>query len=448
MINHRKNYSIGFISLGCDKNRVDLEKMIALIKDSGYLIESNEKKADVIIINTCSFIQPAREESIENILQISQFKETNLKKLIVTGCLNHMNYVDLEESLPEVDSFVRVEDNVKIVEIIDKLLNIQDKNLTCLNRYSRILTTPSHYAYLKISEGCDNFCTYCKIPYIRGRYHSYSLDDIFNEAELLVSNGVSELILVAQDVTKYGLDFNNGTTIVSLIKKLSSIERLKKIRLLYCYPELITDELIQEIKNNNKVCKYIDIPMQHISDSILKKMNRKGSKTEIVNKIEKIKNIIPNIAIRSTFIVGFPGETNADFSQLCEFVEKYKLNNVGFFAYSREEGTAAFNFDDQLDERVKEERIEKLASIQFNNVKKHNHDMIGKVLEVVVDDITNSRAICRSEFECPEIDGVIFIKNANNLKIGNYYKVIITNSKNYDLEGEIYEKFTKSNNNC
>lgn len=444
MIINRNNIAVGFISLGCDKNRVDLEKMIALIKNAGYKIETDERKANVIIINTCSFILSAREESIENILLTAKLKKGCLSKIIVTGCLNHMNYTDLEESLPEVDAFVKVSDNDNIVSIIDKLFSSDEKaNDVCNVDELRVLTTPNHYAYLKISEGCDNYCTYCKIPYIRGRYYSYSLNSILNEANYLVSKGVKEIILVAQDVTKYGQDFNDGTNLVSLIKKLSVIENLEKIRLLYCYPELITDELIQEIKNNPKVCKYIDIPLQHISDNILKRMNRKSNKSSIELIISKLKKNIPNISIRTTFIIGFPGETEEDFNEVLDFVSKYKLNNVGFFAYSKEEGTPAFSFENHIDENIVENRISKLAEVQFNNVIERNKNMINKHLNVVVDKIVGSKAICRSEFECPEIDGVVIIKNSESLNIGDTFKIIVNDFNKYDLEGEIYEKLTK-----
>lgn len=443
MILNRKDVAVGFISLGCDKNRVDLEKMIALIKNAGYKIETDERKANIIIINTCSFILSAREESIENILLTAELKKGCLNKIIVTGCLNHMNYSDLEESLPEVDAFVKVSDNANIVSIIDNLIGVCDESKCLCDGCLRILSTPPHYAYLKISEGCDNFCTYCKIPYIRGRYYSYSLDSILNEANYLVNNGVKEIILVAQDVTKYGLDFKDGTNLVTLIQRLSDIPGLEKIRLLYCYPELITDELIHEIKINPKVCKYIDIPLQHISNNILKKMNRRSNKESIELIINKLKQNIPNIAIRTTFIIGFPGETEKEFEEVLSFITNHKLNNVGFFAYSKEEGTPAYSFNDQVEESVANERINKLAIAQFNNVIEHNQSMINKVLDVVVDNVIGSKVICRSEFECPEIDGVIILKNTGKINIGENLKVIIKNYNKYDLEGEIYEKLTK-----
>ena len=445
MINDRTKYKIGFISLGCDKNRVDLEKIIAKLKNSGYQITNNENDADVIIINTCSFIQVAREESIDNILRTANLKSNNLKKIVVTGCLNEMNYSDLCESLPEVDKFVRVNENKDIVDIIDKLLDITStKELSICSNSKRILTTPMHYAYLKIADGCNNFCTYCTIPYIRGRYKSVSLQEILNEANVLVTQGVSELILVAQDVTKYGSDFNDGTTIVSLIKELSKISNLKRIRLLYCYPENITDELINEIATNNKVCKYIDIPLQHISNTILKKMNRKGTKEQIIEKITKLRLAVPNIAIRTTFILGFPNETEDDFNELIEFVKSFKLNNVGFFKYSREEGTPAYNFENQIPENVKDKRLKEIAKIQFDIVKEINNSFVGKKLNVVVDSINDNYAICRSEYQCPEVDGIIIVKNNHNLSIGSYQNVKINKTNKYDLEGEIlWKKISK-----
>ena len=441
--NKRSSFSIGFISLGCEKNRVDFEKMIGLIKYAGYKIESNENLADVIIINTCSFIKIAREESVQNILISAQLKQKHLKKLIVTGCLTNMGYTDLEQSLPEVDKFVSLHDNDKIVGILDEILNINKAecpNIT-IPQFSRVISTPSHYAYLKISEGCDNFCSYCKIPYIRGRYRSYNIKDLIFEANNLAENGVKELILVGQDVTKYGADFKDGTTLVTLIKELSKIEKINKIRLLYCYPELITNDLIDEIRNNNKVCKYIDIPLQHVSNNILKLMNRKSRKEAIEDLFKNLFTKIPDIAIRTTFIIGFPGETEQDFAELCDFVKNNKLKNVGFFKYSREEGTPAYSFKNQVLEQTKSKRLKAISKIQYFNVLEQNKSLINKTLNnVIIDRFEGNFAIGRAEFQCPDVDGIIKIKRTPKIEIGKYYNVLITKSSEYDLEGEILWK--------
>ena len=429
---------VGFISLGCDKNRVDLEKIIFCIKNAGFQIVTNPIDANIIIINTCSFIESSRKEAIENILEMANYKSLNLEKLVVTGCLNEMGYSDLETSLPEVDSFVRLSENDNIVEKIYNLYDVEYNNdnhkIVGLNR---ILTTPKHYAYLKIGDGCNNFCSYCKIPYIRGRFRSEKIEDLVTEANHLVESGVTEIILVAQDVTKYGIDLYGKVQICELINELSKIEKLKWIRLLYCYPENITDELIDVISQNDKVCKYLDIPMQHVNSRILKLMNRKSDFEKLEILISKLKSKIPDISIRTTYILGFPGETDEEFIQLCEFVKKHKLNNVGFFTYSREEGTLAYKMENQITKSVKNKRLKVISEIQYKVITELNKTFVGKELEVVVDSVDEEYAVCRSQYQTPDVDSVIFVKNDKNLQIGNYYKVQIKNILNYDFEGEI-----------
>ena len=334
------NKKVGFISLGCDKNRVDLENMIFQIKSAGFEIVNKPKEANIILINTCAFLESARRESIENILEMSQYKSNKLEKLIVTGCINELNYEDLQSSLPEVDAFVNIKDNDKIVQII---CDLYKTNLNVKNLHGRVITTPNHYAYLKISEGCNNFCTYCLIPYIRGRYKSIPIDILVNETKNLANQGVKEIILVAQDITKYGIDIYGKKSLVKLIREISKINKIEWIRLLYCYPEEVDDDLILEIKNNDKVVKYLDIPLQHISNKILKAMNRRSTKEDIEQLFNKLKKNIPNIVLRTTFILGFPGETDQDFNEILDFIKIHKINNVGFFKYSREEGTVAYN---------------------------------------------------------------------------------------------------------
>lgn len=428
-----KNRKIGFISLGCDKNRVDIEKMIFSIKNAGFQIVTDPSEANIIIINTCAFLESARAEAISNILEMSQYKSQNLEKLIITGCLNELNYPDLQSSLPEVDAFVNIKDNNHIVDIISKLYQVDYKLL----KDGRILTTPNHYGYLKISDGCNNFCTYCLIPYIRGRFKSIPMDELVNEARILASNGVKELILVAQDVTKYGVDLYKKKSLVELIRNLSNIEGIKYIRLLYCYPEEIDDDLINEIKNNPKVIKYLDIPLQHISNNILKSMNRRSTKEKIVTLFTKLKTVIPNIVLRTTFILGFPGETEEDFNEILEFIYEFKLENVGFFKYSREEGTKAYDFNNQIDESLKDSRLDKASQIQYNIQDNLHTNLINKVFDVIIDNVFDNYSIGRYYGQAPDIDSVIYIDE--KLTIGEIYKIKIIEKLDYDLKGVRYE---------
>ena len=427
---------VGFVSLGCDKNRVDLEKMIYNIKRAGFEITADDEEANIIIINTCSFILSAREESIDAILLTGANKgKGKLEKIVVTGCLNEMQYSDLAVSLPEVDAFVNIKDNDNIVDIIYGIYGENNSKKLDFDKLHRSITTPKHYAFLKISDGCDNFCSYCKIPYIRGRYKSEKLDDLIIEANNLVQGGAREIILVAQDVTKYGTDFKDGTTLITLIRALSQIDGLEWIRLLYCYPESITKELIDEIKNNPKVCKYLDIPLQHIDSTILKKMNRKNSYDKIVKLVNELRLNIPDIALRSTFILGLPGETKEHFDKLVNFISEYKLNQVGFFAYSREEGTRAYDFDGQVSEKTKNDRVKKASATQYQVVQEYNQSMIGKVLDVVVDYFDDEYAICRSQYHNPETDSCILVLD-DSMEQGKVYKIKIIGAFGYDLEGE------------
>lgn len=429
---------IGFVSLGCDKNRVDLEKIIFSFKNAGFEIVNSYEEANVIVINTCSFILDARKESINAILETIPLKNLNLEKIIVTGCLNNMNYSDLKESLPEVDAFVKPEDNSYIIETVAKLYNVKHGGLSQeIKGMDRILATPKHYAYLKIADGCDNFCTYCTIPFIRGRFRSEPVEKLVAEANGLVENGTREIILVAQDVTKYGADLFGKPSLVKLIKELSKIKKLDKIRLLYCYPDLIDSELIEEIATNNKVAKYIDIPLQHISNNILKRMNRHIDKKGIINIINSLREKVPNIAIRSTFILGFPGETDDDFAELKDFVSDYKLNNVGFFKYSREDGTVAGRMPNQVPSTIKTKRLKEISILQFKNVEKANIEMIGREFACVVDNISEGTVILRNEYQCPDVDPIIVARSTENLKIGDTCNVKITGYKKYDLIGEI-----------
>lgn len=422
---------IGFISLGCDKNRVDLEKMIFNIKSAGFEVVNDPEKANIILVNTCSFLESSRLESVENIIEMGNYKSKNLEKLIVTGCLNELKISDLNTSLPEVDAFVNVKDNDKIVSTIFNLYNL---NYSVDVKSGRILTTPSHYAYIKISEGCNNFCSYCLIPYIRGRYVSRPMEDILSEAKSLASNGVKELILVAQDVTKYGVDIYNKKSLVELLNKLSQIDGIEWIRLLYCYPEEIDDNLISEIKNNSKIVKYLDIPLQHISNKILKSMNRKSTKENIEKLFTKLKTEIPSISLRTTFILGYPDESSEDFEEIIDFIKKYKINNVGFFKYSREEGTRAYNFENQIDEEIKQERLDIISQVQYDIQNKILDNYIGKVLDVIIDESNADYSVGRYYGQAPLIDGVVIINE--KLTVGEFYKIKIIDKSEYDLIGE------------
>ncbi len=437
------NKRIAFISLGCDKNRVDLENIISLVKNAGFKTTQNLAEANVIIINTCSFIESARRESIETILNMANLKQSKCEKIIVTGCLNEMNYSDLNSSLPEVDSFLRVADNKNIIKTIYNLYGVPYSETTINCNFNRVLTTPNHYAYLKISEGCNNFCSYCTIPFIRGRFVSTPMEQLIYEAQELAKLGVKELILVGQDVTKYGVDLYGKQSITTLIKNLSKIEGIKWIRLLYCYPELVDDELINEIKNNSKVVKYIDLPLQHINNNILKLMNRKTSTQKILEVIKNLKTQIPNISIRSTFILGFPGETKENFEELLNFLKNEKLTNVGFFAYSREEGTRAYNFENQVSTKTKNSRVKKAYEVQRIISENNNLNLLNSVLDVIIDEMENNCFVGRAYLSAPDVDPVVYIpvnnKNKNKIKIGNIVPIKITKVLDYDLEGELYE---------
>ena len=427
-----KDKKVGFISLGCDKNRVDLEKMIFNVSNFGMRLVSNPKDANIIIVNTCAFLESARAEAIENILEMAEFKNSaELEKLIVTGCLNELNYPDLNESLPEVDRFVNIKDNDQIIEIIAKLYEV-DITYNCVD--DRILTTTSHYSFLKISEGCNNFCTYCLIPYIRGRFRSEPIEKLVDEAKRLAKKGVKELIIVAQDVTKYGIDLYGKKMLVPLLQELSKIKEIKWLRLLYCYPEEIDDELINEVKTNDKILKYLDIPLQHVSTKVLKAMNRRSDYNSIVKLFDKLYEEIPNIAIRTTFILGFPGEDEEDVTLIEKFLLKYKLTNVGFFAYSREEGTKAYNLPNQIDESVKLNRVDRLAEVQYEVLQDNNDKYIDTETTVIVDAVENNYSVCRNYTQAPLIDANIYVNE--ELQIGEFYKIKITNKSDYDFQGE------------
>ena len=419
------------ISLGCDKNRIDTERMLYCLR--GNTIVDDPTQADLILINTCAFIERARKEAIDTILECIPYG----KKLIVTGCLPQKYADELRTALPEVDAFVRIVDYARLPEIFASFgLHVANDGQEARFQ-KRIQTTPAHYAYLRIADGCNNHCTYCTIPSIRGKYISENLDALVAEAEDLARCGVRELILVAQDVTQYGMD-RGEMQLLALLQRLIQIEGLQWIRLLYCYPEKVTTELMDFIVNQPKMAKYIDIPLQHISDSVLKKMGRRTSEAEIVSLIHALRQ--RGIAIRSTFIAGFPGETTEDFQKLCDFITREKLDMAGFFAYSKEEGTPAARLPNQLPQKIKKMRERQLAALQYRVVRERLQNQIGQDVTVLYEGIDFDRNLFygRTQQMAPEIDNRVYF-TAEYAEIGNFYKVRIQKVKGYDLYGRVIE---------
>ncbi len=425
---------VGFVSLGCDKNRVDTENIMTNLVNYGFEIVGDPAEAHIIIINTCAFLLKAREEATNTIFEMAQYKIDNLEKIIVVGCLPMLEQ-NLEADFPEVDAFVKAEDYSKIPELIFELYNQKANQKQDIVK-ARLLTTPKHFAYLKVSDGCDNFCTYCKIPYIRGRYKSIPMEDLVKEATALASKGVKELILVAQDVTRYGVDLYHDYKLVELIQKLSKIEGIEWIRLHYCYPELIDAKLIKEIKTNKKVVKYLDIPMQHASSKILRAMNRKSDENSLAKLINTLRKEIPGIIIRSTFMVGFPGESREDFKILCNFLKEFQLDNVGFFMYSREEGTVSYGLRKQVWYTTKKSRLKKVQKIQASIAYNLNKANINKTFSVVCDgyDVKNDIYIGRSYMSSPDVDYYIYFHSTEQISQGDFVDVkIIDVNKEYLL---------------
>ena len=442
-------FKVGMVSLGCDKNRVDSELILGSI-NKFYEITNNPKEAEIIIINTCGFIESAKQESIDTILEMAEYKKTHKCKMIIaTGCLTQRYGDELLELIPEIDILMGVNDYMKLHKLIVDFIKTEQRVSSTtykdegVNEGERILTTNSHTAYLRIAEGWNNFCTYCIIPKIRGKFRSRSKESILAEATSLVNQGVKEIILIAQDLTNYGEDLYGKNELHVLINEISNIKGLEWIRLLYCYPEEITDELIEVIANNPKVMKYLDLPIQHISNNILKMMARKTNKETIIGKINLLREKVPGITLRTSLIVGFPGETEEDFNELCRFLKNYKLDNVGVFTYSQEEGTAAAKLPNQVDEDVKIKRKEKLMNIQRGIVKDLNKLKIGNIYDTIIDGSTGEYYIGRNYEMAPEIDGLIYITKGKVLKKGDIIKVKITNIMEYDLVGDVWNESSK-----
>lgn len=447
---------VGFGSLGCSKNLIDTEIAIGILKEHGMEIVNNPEDAEMIIVNTCGFIDPAKEEAINTILEMAEYKKKKCKYLIAMGCLVQRYTDDLKKALPEVDLWIRLDKYDKFYTAIEELINnkVEDnKKYGEIKTYpkeplplaskeeflGREISTGENFAYIKIGEGCSNRCTYCAIPFIRGPFVSRPEEDIIEEANLLAKKGIKELIVIAQDTTKYGLDLYNEPRLAKLLRKLCKIDGIEWIRFLYSYPEGIDDELIKVVKEESKICKYFDIPIQHISNSVLKRMNRKTSKQNIEDVITKIRTNISNVQIRTTVMVGFPGETQADFEELYEFVKKTKFDNLGAFTYSKEEGTPAARLKDQVHPMTKKARYNKIMKLQQQVSKDNLLILVGKEEKVLIEGITFDEKyyVGRTSYQVPDIDGITYIKSDKELTIGDFVNCTIAKSKEYDLIAKI-----------
>lgn len=444
--------NILFISLGCDKNLVDTEVMLGILAQRGHQMVDDENEADIIIINTCCFIHDAKEESIQNILEMAQLKESGrLKALIVTGCLAQRYKDEILKEIPEVDAVLGTTSYEEIGNVIDSVLSdnmvergqsritMKDVDYLPEVKTKRLVTTGGHFAYLKIAEGCDKHCTYCIIPKVRGNYRSVPMENLLKEARELAEGGVKELILVAQETTVYGQDIYGEKMLPKLLRELCKISGIQWIRILYCYPEEITEELIQTMKEEPKICHYLDLPIQHASDAILKKMGRRTSKAQLIETIEKLRAAMPDIALRTTLITGFPGETQEDHEELMDFIDRMEFERLGVFTYSPEEDTPAAKMDDQIKEEVKEERQAELMELQQDIVFEQAEDMIGRELLVMIEGkVADENAyVGRTYRDAPNVDGLIFVNTDEELMSGDFAKVKVTGAMEYDLIGEL-----------
>lgn len=443
--NMEKTVKILFISLGCDKNLVDSEMMMGLLRQRGYEFTDDETEAEVIVINTCGFINDAKEESINTILNMAQYKERNLKALIVAGCLVERYKNEIMEELPEIDAVVGTTAFDKICDAVDEVLKgkgysaYDDIDRLCRPDTDRIITTGGYYSYLKIAEGCDKHCTYCSIPSIRGRYRSVPMEDLIREAEYLADNGIKELILVAQETTIYGRDIYGEKKLPELLHRLCEIKGIEWIRIQYCYPEEITDELIDTIKNEKKICNYIDMPIQHASDTILKKMGRRTNNAELREKIAKLREAVPDICLRTTLITGFPGETEEDHNILMDFIDEMEFDRLGVFTYSPEEDTPAATMPGQIDEEVKLTRKDEIMELQQEISIDKSERLVGSKLEVIIEGRAADEDVYvgRTYMDAPGIDGYVFINTEEELMSGDFAYVKITKALEYDLIGEL-----------
>ncbi len=442
---------IGIVSLGCPKNLVDSEIMLGMLSHADYEIVNNKEDANVLIVNTCGFIESAQQESINTILEMADEKGRNCEVLIVTGCMAERYKEKILEQIPEVDAVLGTGNYKEIAEVInlaymgEKTVSYGKLDETDYLDQERVISSAKHSVYLKISEGCDNRCTYCIIPFLRGKYRSRKVESLVREAELLAQKGAKEIIIVAQDSTRYGIDIYGKKMLPELIRKISDISGIEWIRLLYCYPEEIGDELIKEIAENPKVCKYLDIPIQHASDRVLKQMGRRGTISEIKQVLNKLREKVSGITIRTSLIVGFPGETEEDFEELIAFLKEFRLDRVGVFTYSKEDGTPAAKMKNQIPKHIKINRQKKILELQNSISREINQDRNGKVYKTIVDGIADDGIFYygRTYAEAPEIDGVIYFTSPEELSIGSFTNVRILNSEDYDLIGEVINEFTK-----
>lgn len=433
---------VGMISLGCPKNQVDGEAILAKLKKAGYEIVNNIEDSDVMIVNTCGFIEQAKKEAIDTILEVAEYKNAGLiSAIVVTGCLAERYQDEIIKEMPEVDAVLGIGANSDIVKACDKALcgivttSFPNKCYLSIND-ERIISTPSHWAYLKIAEGCDNRCSYCAIPGIRGGFRSRTIESCVDEAKALAESGVKELILIAQDTTKYGQDLYGKYSLDILLKELVKIDGIEWIRLFYCYPQRITDSLINVIANEEKVCSYIDIPLQHSDKTVLKNMNRVGDGDDYRALISKMRKAIPGLALRTTFMVGFPGETDEQFENLCKFTEDVKFDKMGCFTFSPEEDTPAYDMQNQIDDDVKVRRQEVLMNKQYSITEELNKQRIGRIYKVIIDTFDGEKYVGRSYMDSPEIDSGIIFTCDNSLNIGDFVNVEITDYNGYDLIGE------------
>lgn len=437
-----------FISLGCDKNLVDSEVMLGMLTGKGYEITDDENEADVVVVNTCCFIGDAKEESIHNILEMAELRKAgDIKALIVTGCLAQRYKEEVQTEIPEVDAIIGTTAIDAIVETLEDVLagqghnHIEDINRTPVYDKSRIVTTGGHYAYLKIAEGCDKRCSYCIIPKVRGNYRSIPMESLLAEARKLVEFGAKELILVAQETTLYGKDLYGEKSLPRLLHELCKIDGLYWIRILYCYPEEIADELIETIRTEEKVCHYLDIPIQHASDNILKRMGRRTNQAELRDMIARLRERIPDICLRTTLITGFPGETQEDHEELMAFVDEMEFDRLGVFTYSAEEDTPAAEFEDQIEEEIKKDRQAEIMELQQEIAFEKAENAVGRtVLAMIEGRLPNENAYAaRTYMDAPNVDGLVFVQTSRELMTGDFVKVKITGSYEYDLIGEIVE---------
>ena len=438
-----------FVSLGCDKNLVDTENMLGILKNKGFEFTDDEWEADIIAINTCCFIGDAKQESINIILEMAEHKkDARCKVLVVAGCLAHRYQDEIIKEIPEVDAFVGTSSYDKIADMINSVLEekgisnfVEDANRMPMVEADRIVTTPGYYEYLKIAEGCDKHCTYCVIPKVRGSFRSFPIEYLVNQTKKLVEGGVKEIILVAQETTLYGVDLYGKKSLPKLLHNLGLIEGLEWIRILYCYPEEINDELIEAIKNEPKVCHYLDMPIQHASDNILKRMGRRTSKQELTDIVAKLRREIPDIALRTTLITGFPGETDVDHEEVMQFIDECEFDRLGVFTYSREEDTVAAQMPDQIDEEIKGKYRDELMQLQQEISADRSAAMIGRIVRVMIEGFIpeDNTYVGRSYKDAPNVDGLVFVECDRELMSGDFIDVKITGSTEYDLIGTIVE---------